>query len=126
MTAVMAILARRTGDAGSPAKRRDRSGRRTAAGSDAHTITCADARQGRDYGCARPAGRLREVTMHAVFEQTDDKQGLKGGGSRIPHVGKPEQTSRTVLRQRQPASIREPEGEAMPENSSGFIRQSGA
>ena len=51
-----AILARRTGDAGSPAKRRDRSGRRTAAGSDAYDHL-RGRKAGRDYGRARPAGR---------------------------------------------------------------------
>lgn len=40
-----------------------------------HTITCADARQGVITVALDLPGGMREVTMHAVFEQTDDKQG---------------------------------------------------
>lgn len=41
-----------------------------------HTITCSGREAGRDYGIAlNLPGGMREVTMHAVFEQTDDKQG---------------------------------------------------
>ncbi|MFR5787098.1 MAG: transcription termination/antitermination NusG family protein [Christensenellales bacterium] len=61
-----AILARRTGDAGSPAKRRDRSGRRTAAGSDAYDHL-RDARQGVITVALDLPGGMREVTMHATF-----------------------------------------------------------
>lgn len=40
-----------------------------------HRITCADARQGVITVALDLPGGVREVTMHAIFEQTDDKQG---------------------------------------------------
>ena len=54
MTAVMALYWH--GVQGTQAKRRDRSGRRTAAGSDAYDHL-RGRKAGRDYGRARPAGR---------------------------------------------------------------------
>ncbi len=57
MTAVMALYWHGVlGDAGGTEKRRDRSGRRTAAGSDAYDHL-RGRKAGRDYGRARPAGR---------------------------------------------------------------------
>ena len=64
----------------------------------AHTITCADPRQGIITVEMNLPGGIREVTMHAEFITPGqlEEAGAESGGSSIPHAGNSEQRRQAV------------------------------